>query len=198
MCFVFFNNSDDDEAETERINQIQAQYEADEKKLQKVKKLLSKKKREIAAAERMIDEIPSRTELAQYQKRFLELYMQVASKLTETRQFYNLFNTLNSSKEILAREVALMNSIYDNFEKAKASKGNQEKFVESLDGMQTQVKEILNKVNAKHEQAKKLRDENNERYVQLLEQQRLYFKTVQELQEEMRKNEALTEQAEGA
>jgi len=120
----------------------------------------------------------------------------VASKLTETRQFYNLFNTLNSSKEILTREVALMNSIYDNFEKAKASKGNQDKFVDSLDGMQSQVKEILNKANTKFDTAKKLRDENNERYLHLVEQQRLYFKMVLELQEEMTKNQEFSEQLE--
>jgi len=190
------SNGDDDEAETQRIAEIQEQYDADEKKLQKVKKLLSKKVREIAATERLIDEIPSRTELAQYQKRFLELYTQIASKLTETRQFYNLYNVLSSSKEIITREITLMNSIYDNFEKAKASKNTQDQFITSLEGMQRQVNEILNKVNAKHDQAKKIRDENNEKYLHLIEQQRLYFKTVLDFQEECRRNEELLEQLE--
>jgi len=69
--------------------------------------------------ERMIDEVPSRTEMSQYQKRFLELYSQVASKLSETRQYYNLYNTLDSTKLYLSREVTLLNSIYDNFDKVR-------------------------------------------------------------------------------
>lgn len=36
----------------------------------------ARKNREIALLQRKIDEVPSRTELAQYQRRFIELYNQ--------------------------------------------------------------------------------------------------------------------------
>ena len=38
--------------------------------------LQARKNREIALLQRKIDEVPSRTELAQYQRRFIELYNQ--------------------------------------------------------------------------------------------------------------------------
>ena len=37
---------------------------------------IAKKNREISLLQRKLDEIPSRTELSQYQKRFIELYNQ--------------------------------------------------------------------------------------------------------------------------
>jgi len=96
--------------------------------------------------QRQLDEIPSRAELAQYQKRFLELYIQVSSKLSETRQFYNLYNILDATKLYLEREVSLLNNIFDNFEKAKATKGNQERFLDTLENMLKSVRELLAKV----------------------------------------------------
>ena len=174
-----------DDADLQRIRQIDAQYEDDAAKLQKVRKLLSKKKRvggrprrssvrpgsirgdtrptrtparasclhgiarrsqEIASVQRQIDEIPSRTELTQYQKRFLELYNLVASKLSETRQFYSLYNILDATKLYLTREVTLLNSIFDNFEKAKATKNNQDKFLDTLETMVKNVRDLLAKV----------------------------------------------------
>lgn len=96
--------------------------------------------------QRQLDEIPSRAELAQYQKRFLELYIQVSSKLSETRQFYNLYNILDATKLYLEREVSLLSNIFDNFEKAKATKGNQERFLDTLENMLKSVRELLAKV----------------------------------------------------
>ena len=100
---------------------------------------------EIAGVQRQLDEIPSRTELTQYQKRFLELYNLVASKLSETRQFYGLYNILDATKLYLTREVTLLNSIFDNFEKAKATKNNQEKFLDTLETMLKSVRDLLAK-----------------------------------------------------
>ena len=103
--------------------------------------LQARKNREIAQLQRKIDEVPSRTELAQYQRRFIELYNQgqehstlhelamftaslsplsppplshccwfvcaVAATLTETKQFYTLYNTLEDQKEFMEKEVRL-------------------------------------------------------------------------------------------
>jgi len=55
---------------------IAKQLEADKEKLQKIRLLLARKNREIALLQRKIDEVPSRTELTQYQRRFIELYNQ--------------------------------------------------------------------------------------------------------------------------
>ena len=55
---------------------LQAQYEADKNKVKKMKIALAKKTRDNAGLIRKLDDIPTRAELAQYQKRFLELYQQ--------------------------------------------------------------------------------------------------------------------------
>ena len=55
---------------------ISNQYESDRAKLQKIRLLLAKRNREIALLQRKIDEVPSRTELSQYQRRFIELFNQ--------------------------------------------------------------------------------------------------------------------------
>ena len=59
---------------------IAQQYAADEKKLQKIRLLAARRNRDIAAFERKIDEVPGRSELTQYQRRFVELYNQVGGE----------------------------------------------------------------------------------------------------------------------
>lgn len=51
---------------------------AEQARLQKARLQLAKKNRAIVSIQRQIDNIPDRTELAQYQRRFLELYNQGA------------------------------------------------------------------------------------------------------------------------
>ena len=48
---------------------------------------------------------PNRAELVQYERRFRELYQQVASKLEETKKYFNLYNTLEERKTYLGKEV---------------------------------------------------------------------------------------------
>lgn len=50
--------------------------ELEREKLQAVRLQLAKKNRAIVSIQRQLDNIPSRTELSQYQRRFLELYSQ--------------------------------------------------------------------------------------------------------------------------
>lgn len=76
---------------------------------------LAKKNRAVISLQRQLDNIPDNTELAQYQKRFLELYNNISVKHKETKQFYALYNTLNDKHMYLEKEIALLNSIYDNY-----------------------------------------------------------------------------------
>ncbi len=62
--------------ENERISKINEQYEAANAKLKTLRLKVAKKNREISTLKRRLDEIPSRIELSQYQKRFVELYNQ--------------------------------------------------------------------------------------------------------------------------
>ena len=74
-------------------------------KYNKIRQLLAESNLEVANTTRIIDDIPTRTELIQYERRFAELYEQVAYKLTETRKYFALYNSLDSTLGFIQKEV---------------------------------------------------------------------------------------------
>ncbi|POI36187.1 hypothetical protein CIB84_000059 [Bambusicola thoracicus] len=170
---------------------IDQQYKTEKEKLQKIRLLLARRNREIAILQRKIDEVPSRAELTQYQKRFIELYSQVSATHKETKQFFTLYNTLDDKKVYLEKEVNLLNSIHDNFHQAMASSGSREQFLRQMEQIVEGIKQNRMKMEKKKQENKMRRDQLNDEYLELLEKQRLYFKTVKEFKEECRKNEML-------
>jgi hypothetical protein len=91
-------------------------------KLKKIKKLSSKKNREISLVQRKIDNIPTRTELNQYEKRFKELYEQIVLKLEETRKYYDIYNTESEIFDYMKKEMSLLTAINEGFEKTIGKK----------------------------------------------------------------------------
>jgi hypothetical protein len=77
------NSGDSDEAGM--FNKISDQYEATLSKLKALKLKVAKRNREISTLKRKLDETPSRNELTQYQKRFIELYNQSSFCLAISR-----------------------------------------------------------------------------------------------------------------
>eukprot|EP00106_Octopus_bimaculoides_P022968 XP_014790410.1 PREDICTED: coiled-coil domain-containing protein 93-like [Octopus bimaculoides] len=184
-------NAEDDSDDKQRVSLIESQYDADKEKLQKIKLLQAKTNREIASLQRKIDDVPSRVELSQYQKRFFELYNQVAAKHKETKQFYTHYNILDDTKLYRNKEVNLLNSIHENFTQAMASTATKEQFLRQMEQIVEGVKQNRLKVEKKKQEEKMKRDQFNDQYLELIESQRLYFKTVKDFQEECRKNEIL-------
>ncbi|XP_051891079.1 coiled-coil domain-containing protein 93 [Pristis pectinata] len=181
-----------EEAEVKEHSElIEQQYKEDREKLQKIRLLLARRNREIAVLQRKIDEVPSRAELTQYQRRFVELYNQVAATHKETKQFFTLYNTLDDKKVYLEKEVNLLNSIHDNFQQAMASPTTREQFLRQMEQIVEGIKQNRMKLEKKKQENKMRRDQLNDEYLELLEKQRLYFKTVKEFKEECRKNEML-------
>ncbi|XP_053553988.1 coiled-coil domain-containing protein 93 isoform X2 [Bombina bombina] len=175
----------------ERAQIFEQQHRMEREKLQKIRLLLARRNREIAILQRKIDEVPSRAELTQYQKRFIELYGQVSATHKETKQFFTLYNTLDDKKVYLEKEVNLLNSIHDNFQQAMASSSTREQFLRQMEQIVDGIKQSRNKMEKKKQENKMRRDQLNDDYLDLLEKQRLYFKTVKEFKEECRKNETL-------
>ena len=62
--------------DSEKQAKINEQYESTKIKLSTLRLKVAKKNREMSTLKRKLDEVPSRTELNQYQKRFIELYNQ--------------------------------------------------------------------------------------------------------------------------
>uniref|UniRef100_A0AAY4EVA1 Coiled-coil domain-containing protein 93 n=1 Tax=Denticeps clupeoides TaxID=299321 RepID=A0AAY4EVA1_9TELE len=184
-------SGDDTDEQKERRQVIENQYGADKEKLQKIRLLMARRNREIAILQRKIDEVPSRAELTQYQKRFIELYGQVSATHKETKQFFTLYNTLDDKKVYLEKEVNLLNSIHDNFQQAMASAGAKEQFLRQMEHIVEGIKQSRIKNEKKKQENKMRRDQLNDEYLELLDKQRLYFKTVKDFKEECRKNEIL-------
>lgn len=63
----------------EDLHQMQDAMEKEKERLHLIRMQLAKKNRAIVSIERKLDNIPDRTELAQYQRRFIELYSQGAT-----------------------------------------------------------------------------------------------------------------------
>uniref|UniRef100_A0A4W5RL65 Coiled-coil domain-containing protein 93 n=1 Tax=Hucho hucho TaxID=62062 RepID=A0A4W5RL65_9TELE len=162
---------------------IDKQYNTDREKLQKIRLLMARRNREIAVLQRKIDEVPSRAELTQYQKRFIELYGQVSATHKETKQFFTLYNTLDDKKVYLEKEVNLLNSIHDNFQQAMASSGAKEQFLRQMEQIVEGIKQSRIKMEKKKQENKMRRDQLNDEYLELLDKQRLYFKTVKDFKE---------------
>ncbi|XP_062573510.1 coiled-coil domain-containing protein 93-like isoform X2 [Saccostrea cucullata] len=182
---------EEDSEDKTRASLIDKQYEADREKLHKIRLLLARKTREIAVLQRKIDEVPSRAELSQYQRRFIELYDQVAATHKETKQFYTLYNTLDDTKLYLNKEISLLNSIHDNFRQAMASPASRDQFLKQFENIVEGIKQNKAKLEKRKQEEKMKRDQLNDQYLDLVEKQRLYFKTVKDFKEECRKNEML-------
>ncbi|XP_030199620.1 coiled-coil domain-containing protein 93 isoform X1 [Gadus morhua] len=184
-------SGEDTEEKMERNQLIDKQYNLDREKLQKIRLLMARRNREIAILQRKMDEVPSRAELTQYQKRFIELYSQVSATHKETKQFFTLYNTLDDKKVYLEKEVNLLNSIHDNFQQAMSSSSAKEQFLRQMEQIVEGIKQNRIKMEKKKQENKMRRDQLNDDHLELLDKQRLYFKTVKDFKEECRKNEML-------
>lgn len=99
----------------EGIEDVKNELTREQERLQGLRLQVAKQNRMIVTVQRQLDNIPDRTELAQYQKRFLELYNQVSAKHRETKQFFTLYNTLSDTKMCLQKELSFLNSIHDSY-----------------------------------------------------------------------------------
>ncbi|RWS16258.1 coiled-coil domain-containing protein 93-like protein [Dinothrombium tinctorium] len=179
------------EVESEDENEIKAEVEREKEKHRKVKLLLAERNKAVAIMQRKLDDIPSRAELSQYQKRFYELYNQVSAKHNETKKFYILYNQLDDTKIHLNKELNLLNSILTNFNQAANNPTIREQFLSQFEQIVGNIKQAKLQIEKRKQMEKMKKDQLNEQYVDLVEKQRLYYKAVKEFTEECRKNEQL-------
>ncbi|XP_055637775.1 coiled-coil domain-containing protein 93 isoform X2 [Toxorhynchites rutilus septentrionalis] len=178
-------------ASDENIDEYQKQLDVEQERLKSLRLQLAKKNRAYVSINRQMDNIPDRTELAQYQRRFLELYNQVSAKHRETKQFYTLYNTLDDTKLYLEKEMSLLNSIYDNYGNAMLSFSSREQFLQQFENIVEGIRVNKTKVKRKCDDERAKRDGLNAQLLCLVEQQRKYAATVKQLTVECQRNEAL-------
>lgn len=177
----------------EKQNQID-EYDSLKESINKTRLLLAKKNRAIASLTRQLDDVPGRSELTQYQRRFMELYNQVSAKHKETKQYYTLYNTLDDTKLYLSKELSLLNSIHENYNEAMASASGKEQFLKQFEAIIAGVKRNKDMVETRCAEEKDRRYKLSKQLASLVEQQRKYVVAVRQLTIECRKNEALLAQ----
>ena len=95
----------DDDPESSKLRDLQDLHEKISSKHGKMRQVLADANLEAAHLQRAIDDCPTRTELIQYERRFVELYQQVSWKLDETRKYFDIYNTLETTLTFIQKEV---------------------------------------------------------------------------------------------
>ncbi|KAL3111480.1 hypothetical protein niasHT_017707 [Heterodera trifolii] len=148
--------------------------------------------RQIVRLSRRLGARPSRVELAQYQRKFVELCNQISAKHGETKRQYTLYNTLVSKRDFIQREIRLLNSIDDQRELAQREE-YRDSLLDNLQQIGRGVDDSLDKMLCKRRVLQEQRDQLHNQLQMLLDKQRLYMKTVGEFQQACQRNEQLRE-----
>ncbi|XP_068618385.1 coiled-coil domain-containing protein 93 [Battus philenor] len=148
---------------------------------------LGKLNRQILRYSVAIDEIPGTAELLQYEKRFVELYNQVASKHKETKQYFIFYNTLIEVKLYTSKELSLLNSILDNYEEAMSSVRKREEFMTQFQSIVDWVNQTVKKVEEKFNHEKERKFVLHTEFTRLIEIQRQYAAALKKLAAERQK-----------
>lgn len=139
------------------FDKVEQSYTETNRKYQSVKTILAEQNQKVAVLQRRIENTPSKTELSQYQRRFVELYEQINLKLEESRKYYNNYNNLLETRELLASQIQVLQSFQKGYSAAKRTK-DKEEFANT-------VKQAIDQVYDKNNLAKQKLKELNEKVV---------------------------------
>merc|ERR1719461_1966072 len=180
-----------DPREEARLKKIDEIFETDKVKFGKARQILADKNQEIARVSRKLDSYPTRAELLQYERRFVELYEQTSERLKETKKYYSLYNTLNDVFENMEKEVNLLEDIRKKFQSHTSNADKRAKFVESFKAILTGITNLSEYHQKQLDSEKTLLDVRTDKENKLLQRQRKYYQAVKEFQDECYKNERL-------
>jgi hypothetical protein len=190
--------NDEDNEENQKLKSIEDMHANVMEKYNRLLSTLAETNLEVSSNTRVIDDIPTRTELIQYERRFQELYQQVAWKLEETRKYYALYNSLDKNLQFLQKNVRILNSIHENFTEAMSSSQGKEEFLNQIATIKKGVEESLQAQTDLLTQKEQQVEQSNSIYQVLVDQQRAYFQAVKDFQSECDKNSWLAQKLEEA
>ncbi|KAG7029776.1 Coiled-coil domain-containing protein 93 [Cucurbita argyrosperma subsp. argyrosperma] len=165
-----------------------------EEELNSVKKALASRLRETLALKRLLDDVPTQTELIQYERRFSELFINIQDKHRQTRRYYATYNALLEIKDLTLKETSLLNSISSQFQDAIANSMSQMKLIESMEGILKGIQQKLDKVLLSHQEEQQVCNALKEKYAAATAEQRRCYALLKAFQEECAKNEKLRTQ----
>jgi len=166
------------------------------KQLGEARLKLAKRTRLVMELERKIDSIPSRAELSQYQRRFVELYNQISAKQNETQNYFDMYNNLGDQRDFIEKEIKLMNSIQDGFDKSSESQHTKYQYVGQLEEILKGVKDARRRAKDKLTEQEQVKEGVMKQKQELMFYQQQYFSLVKKIQDEVKKNELINSKLE--
>jgi hypothetical protein len=176
--------------DNENYAAVEQQHLEERARLNKVLAMVAQQNRDIDALQRQIDAIPTRAELVQYERRFVELYEQVQRTFAETKQHFVRYNTLSETLGYLRKEMDLLDSIHEKCRQVLGTRGAEQlpaSVEQTADSVGVSKQRILDKLEAERRTTQTLMDA----CTALQARQRQYFTAVKELKEECHRNEQL-------
>ena len=177
--------------ERAQIDDVAATHAREREKFEGERAMLSKRSRAVALLGRKLDDIPTRPELIQYERRFAELYDTVQGKLKETKTYFAAYNVLADTKKYLEKEISLLNSLQMQVEPAMESVAGKSSLVTALasiqDGVVANIKRVDEKLKSEQAAVDDIRDE----YVEAQRQHRQYLSLVKQFKDACAREEAL-------
>lgn len=138
----------------EWFGKIQHSYDDTNSKYQRARTLLAQRNQEVAMLQRKLESTPSKTELVQYQRRFVEVYDQINLKVEENRKHFDSYNSLLEIKRLLTGQFEMLTSFQENFKTLK-KKSDKEHFSKAIAGAIEQVRESSVRAQAKLQELKR-------------------------------------------
>jgi hypothetical protein len=138
----------------EWFGKIQHSYDETNSKYQRARTLLAERNQEVALLQRKLESSPSKTELVQYQRRFVEVYDQINLKVEENRKHFDSYNSLLEIKKLLTGQYEMLTSFQEAFRNAK-KKSDKEHFGKAVAGAIAQVRESAARSAAKLQDLKR-------------------------------------------
>ncbi|ETN73910.1 hypothetical protein NECAME_13330 [Necator americanus] len=126
-------------------NANQREVEESEEALSAERLRLAEVAQRVAALQNELDNIPSQTEMSQYQQRFIELYIQMGSKHRQARQYVTLYNTLVDVRNYIKKDIELLSKIEDVLPLATQA-SYQDSFINNLNDIFNAVSAVQKKV----------------------------------------------------
>lgn len=116
---------------------------------------------------RKLDSMPSQLEISQYQKRYIELHQQLICKNKDLKKLYALFNSLDSIKHYLTKEINLLESIMSNLDLTIDSATNKFEFLRQFEDIISKIQSVRDDVIARLDILKDRCNALNVEYVSL-------------------------------
>ena len=177
--------------ERAQIDDVNATHAREREKFEGERAMLSKRSRAVALLGRKLDDIPTRPELIQYERRFAELYDTVQGKLKETKTYFAAYNVLADTKKYLQKEISLLNSLQSQVQPAMESVSGKSSLVSALasiqDGVVANIKRVDEKLKSEQAAVDTIRDE----YVEAQRQHRQYLSLVKQFKDACAREEEL-------